>query len=202
VYDPYTGTGLVCAYDNECPAGYICDRSIDACVEGCRSDAHCAWNEYCDSYTKLCYEIPGCTDDLDCPAGNYCDIDGSCVLYEEHEVVVEEAGCLSDADCPAGTYCESDGYCWGYDYARCEGDWDCYNGEYCAQDGYCAKVEPLCASSVDCPMDTICRGGVCVVPEEIYYCWNDLECPPGTNKCVFHGVCPPGEVDCMGICEP
>jgi hypothetical protein len=130
----------VCARDDECPTGSICDTFAGACRENCQ-ERGCAANQVCHD-TGHCGEA--CAADGDCPEGFSC-LDGACRL----------PGCSSDRDCPPifGVYCDID------TRACVEG---CRDDEHCSatqvcRDGDCV-ARPCRGKELDCGLGEFCCG--------------------------------------------
>jgi len=80
---------IVCAQDQECPAGHYCGED-QACLAGCRVGGDdCPPDQPCDPETHGC----GCSADEQCPQGTVCAM-ARCV-----------DGCRQDADCPVEQVC-------------------------------------------------------------------------------------------------
>lgn len=165
----------VCAGDNDCPVGSICQVQTGQCIEGC-VDGGCPNNDVC--VASRC-RAP-CTTNGDCEAPAICEDNGKCRI---------PGTCQDRIDCPdAETYCDrASGQC----TSGCEVDLDCGDAAKVCERGEC--VAKGCQHNYQCAFGQICNKATaaCVpYPASEPYCTvcdpqseQDPACP-GPNLCV------------------
>jgi hypothetical protein len=74
------------------------------------------------------------------------------------------ARCERHEDCPSGERCIVSGLC--EPAARCSAGKPCAKGLACTADGYCTSTN-ACEDDSHCPRNTVCGGGVCILPNAV-----------------------------------
>ena len=209
-----SNVGKKCAYNTECPEGYICDLITQRCKKGCAPDCdgkccgsdgcggacpdECRGGDYCDGDTCKCQEYAECERNDDCPPGYWCDrtmwrcrpIDcipnctGKCCGSDGCDGVCPDV-------CPAGYYCDPVS-CQCVSRA-CRTDADCMAIE-CCLNGVCVTMS---CGPLECGPDPVC-GMECGPCREGYHCdrgecVTDIACQSDYDctslQCCHFGVC-------------
>lgn len=161
-----TSSARDCARRAQCPAGQICDRGANKCVDnpGCYGDPFCEEGEICDLVSRTCSQLTGECEP--CSASNRCEGEGLSCRVPSKE-------CLPTGQMPAcrtGEFCDILGRC-----AQCSNNDDCGPGLFCNPSLGRCESNVRCANELsDCPSTSGVQCVVCVAPEI---------CDPRTFSC-------------------
>lgn len=202
-----------CTEGGECPAGLICDDTVQRCVTPCATQSDCSASERCDDDGR-CRRRAACTSTADCSGGETCN---TCL-----SVCVATTGgqaCTSAANCGFDQFCDG---CVGEcrdSLALCEA---------CTADAECGEARDRCLDYAtggrfcgtacgSCPVGYQCDAtlGQCVALsgscERVRECATPNDCPRGQTcsasfvciaGCDGDEACPGGQVCVAGACVP
>lgn len=197
-----------CTGDNDCPAGFRCQRETGLCV--CAIDEVCPPGQYC-APDGQCRRRLSCDSNADCPAGTFCDTTtGNCI---------ELGKCTQDRQCPAGQICSEvffrcvpgcrqDGDCELYDVCL-EGSCQkglCRDKTYCAIGQLCDDLSHRCYDDTRGPYCAYCKSATIYDPDSCgegpNFCLvkaGDLTLPPYCGVDCDQGQACPNGYDCASV---
>lgn len=155
-----------CARRAQCPAGQLCDRDANKCVQnpGCFGEAFCEEGELCDLVSRSCVQLTGECEP--CTSANRCDTSGLLCSTETRE-------CLPSGQMPAcrtGEFCDVLGRC-----VQCSNNDDCGAGLFCNLSlGRCESNLRCVDELSECPSVGGVQCVLCQAPEV---------CDPRTLQC-------------------
>ncbi len=198
-----------CSSDAECTKGFTCDQLRRVCV--CTSDAICQKafpsTPYCNAITGQCVaDVAGCKSDAACGAQKYCDI----ALRTCQPIVPTCLSCTEDAQCGAGSSCahspahpDLGTYC----FPACGSDGSCaLSGYQCVQTEkgkQCLPATGVCGASNVCVPDTdqACTKNADCTEGTSQVCDQSLDlCVASEPTCKSNQVCDPKSDACIAAC--
>lgn len=208
--------GSYCAYDDECPSGYLCAsdgrcRRPTGASSSCTSSSDCDNGDTCGADNK-CH--PSDCSVVGCAAPRVCRLSSgaggvpACVLPDSTQ---PDGGgivstCRKDSDCPtpAGSKCLSGACVAPQD--QCADATQCQGGAQCVE-GTCT---PSCDASKPCPTGFACDATKGVCTNNPSPCTDSSQCTGGTvcsqehcvTPCGSGGSCAAGLVCVDGGCVP
>ena len=150
-----------CQTTADCPAGMVCNRVTQTCIDGdCTADADCG-----PGYNCVEHRCQSLCRDVECPTGQACQSEtGECAAMT---CTVDGTDCAGAATCPEGLFCDP----------LAGGCTECPPGFFC-NIHQCVALNPDCRAHSDCGAGERCNPETERCEPYPDSCQTDADCTP------------------------